>query len=638
MSFEVREGVVGAYLAPRTAWRSATLGEIGEYLNGRAFKPEDWAHEGLPIIRIQNLTSSGAHFNRFAGAVDPKHLVSDGDLLISWSASLDAFIWNRGPAVLNQHIFKVQENPRVVDRLFLYFAVREAMTEIRDQVHGATMQHITKPEFEAIKIPLPPLAEQKRIAGLLAEQMAAVDRARAAAQAKLGALKALPAATLRETFFSANASAWPRRELGEVCELLPSKSISTDGDMAVSAVTSACLNETGFDPAGIKQARMRSGDVRQCVLEPNEILVARSNTPELVGRAALFPGGHPNLVASDLTIRIRVLPGKMNPRFLTLFLSGLYLSGHWKENAGGASGTMKKITRTQLAAFAVPCPSPAEQERIAQRLDRQLSELRKVTEAASSALATISALPAALLRRAFSGELASYAKAARVSAPQPAAVHRLHNRALSAAFDVNHTCQRRGLRGEPARCESRVLLQKGSYLRETWANVLLGGRYNRRSKGPHDPDWNEVMGYAIDSGWIRAETVILRDHPIYLPGARMAEALDLADALFGDKKARALRVAELLSGLDWEQAELYATVFAAWNDLLLDGASPPVADELIVREVHERWHRDKAKFGRDQLVAARRWLIEQDLEPAGTGPRTQAGLQTELDFERHEDF
>jgi type I restriction enzyme S subunit len=181
-------------------WRWVRLGEIADFINGRAFKPDEWSNTGLPIIRIQNLTSIGAPFNYFAGVVDQCHLVQDGDLLISWSATLDVFLWLRGPAVLNQHIFKVAEQAQLVRRDYLYFAVREDMEEIRAQVHGATMRHITKPEFESIKIPLPPLSEQKRIAAILNEQMEAVGKVRTALEAQLKTINTLPASLLRRAF------------------------------------------------------------------------------------------------------------------------------------------------------------------------------------------------------------------------------------------------------------------------------------------------------------------------------------------------------------------------------------------------------------------------------------------------------
>ncbi len=68
------------------------LGEVAEFINGRAFKPSDWSEAGVPIIRIQNLTNPTAPANFFGGMFDERHAVKDGELLVSWSASLDVFV------------------------------------------------------------------------------------------------------------------------------------------------------------------------------------------------------------------------------------------------------------------------------------------------------------------------------------------------------------------------------------------------------------------------------------------------------------------------------------------------------------------------------------------------------------------
>src|SRR5687768_7048965 len=88
-------------------WTSATLGEIGEYLNGRGFKKSEWNDTGRPIIRIQNLTGSANSFNYFAGEPEEYYIARDGDLLVSWAATLGVFVWRGPEAVVNQHIFKV---------------------------------------------------------------------------------------------------------------------------------------------------------------------------------------------------------------------------------------------------------------------------------------------------------------------------------------------------------------------------------------------------------------------------------------------------------------------------------------------------------------------------------------------------
>ena len=72
---------------------------------------------------------------------------------------------------------------------------------------------------------------------------------------------------------------------------------------------------------------MKAGDVYECLVEANEILVARSNTPELDGRATIYRGKPDGIVASDLTIRIRVKNGT-NSDYLARYLAALFLSGY----------------------------------------------------------------------------------------------------------------------------------------------------------------------------------------------------------------------------------------------------------------------------------------------------------------------
>lgn len=266
------------------------------------------------------------------------------------------------------------------------------------------MPGLGREDIESIPVTLPPLPEQRRIAAALAEQMAAADRARAAAEAQLRAADALPAAYLRQFFDSPAARRWPRKRLGEACRLLPSKSISTDGDTEVRAITTACLTENGFAPAGIKTARMSAADAAQCAVQGGEVLVARSNTPDLVGRVALFSGEPAGVVASDLTIRVWSSEA-LRPAFLAAHLSFLYLSGYWKERAGGASGTMKKITREQLLGEPIPSPPVEEQHTTVNALRGKMDSSRHVRDAAAAQLAALARLPAALLRRAFAGGL-----------------------------------------------------------------------------------------------------------------------------------------------------------------------------------------------------------------------------------------
>ena len=140
------------------------LGDVATYINGYAFKPEDRGEEGLPIIRIQDLTGNAYDLGFYNGEYPEKIEINDGDVLISWSASLGVYVWNRGKALLNQHIFKVMFDKAEVDKNYFVYAVRQKLGEIGRKTHGATMKHIVKRDFDATQIPYPSLEKQAEIA------------------------------------------------------------------------------------------------------------------------------------------------------------------------------------------------------------------------------------------------------------------------------------------------------------------------------------------------------------------------------------------------------------------------------------------------------------------------------------------
>ena len=145
----------------------AKLGDVATFINGYAFKPEDWSSIGLPIIRIQDLTGNSYQANRYNGDYAKKYEVNEGDILISWSASLGVYVWHGEKALLNQHIFKVVFDKVEISKSFFVYQVESILEKAASAAHGATMKHLTKPVFDALPFYLPPLDEQRKIAAVL---------------------------------------------------------------------------------------------------------------------------------------------------------------------------------------------------------------------------------------------------------------------------------------------------------------------------------------------------------------------------------------------------------------------------------------------------------------------------------------
>ena len=156
--------------------KTAKLGDLATYINGYAFKPADWGDTGLPIIRIQDLTGNSYQLNRYDGGYPERIEVNDGDVLISWSASLGVYVWQRGKALLNQHIFKVVFDKLPVNKDYFVFAVEHKLAEMESKTHGATMKHIVKKDFDGTTIPYPPIEKQAEIADHLRRITSLIDR------------------------------------------------------------------------------------------------------------------------------------------------------------------------------------------------------------------------------------------------------------------------------------------------------------------------------------------------------------------------------------------------------------------------------------------------------------------------------
>jgi type I restriction enzyme S subunit len=149
-------------------WDMRAFEALGTYVNGFAFKPTDWGSEGPPIIKIRELKNGVTEDTpRFNGDLPPKYVIRDGDLLFSWSADLDAYLWTGGPAWLNQHLFRVDPLSDI-PTAFLFHALKERMAAFRSLSQGTTMRHIKRKALSQVMSMVPPEGLRHQFADLAA--------------------------------------------------------------------------------------------------------------------------------------------------------------------------------------------------------------------------------------------------------------------------------------------------------------------------------------------------------------------------------------------------------------------------------------------------------------------------------------
>lgn len=372
----------------RKGWEYKKLGEVATYINGYAFKPDQWKESGTPIVRIQNLNNANAPYNYYDGEVPDKVKIQNGDLLISWSASLGAYIWNGGKAFLNQHIFKVAFDKTDIDKFFLKYAVTSKLAAMAEQVHGATMKHIVKKDFDNTLIPYPPLSTQLSIVSEL-------DKINELIRLKKEQLKDfdnLAQSLFYEMFGDPveNEKGWEVKKLGDVCTDIKygtSKPATENGRYTYLRMCN--LTTDGFlDLSNTKQIDVPDDEIEKCIVRYGDILFNRTNSIELVGKTCLFDQKEPMVIAGYI-IRVR-----LNDTLLPVVLARMFnLASIKKLLRSMAKGAVNQanINSKELASIRIPLPPLPLQRLFAQRIEqieREKSEVQKSIQDLETLLAS----------------------------------------------------------------------------------------------------------------------------------------------------------------------------------------------------------------------------------------------------------
>ena len=383
------------------------MGDLCSLVNGKAYKASDWTDSGLPIIRIQNLNDSTKPFNHWNGGLERQVHIQKGDFLIAWSGtpgtSFGGHIWQGAEGVLNQHIFRVDLLNGNVNKEWLKFCVNIQLLRLIDQAHGGVgLKHVTKGAVQSVQIPLPPLEEQKRIAGIL-DAADALRAKRREALAKLDDLlqstfldmfgdpenKSLISTMLEDGLLKLHkdgnhGSQYPRSNEFEESGIpfLSAKCISEDGNLIHDEVQ--FLNEQ-------KARTLKIGWI-----EKGDVLLAHNAS---VGKTILYNGEFDEaLIGTSLTAF------RPDNEFIeSAYLLGALRSNNFQRqlfaNMGQTTRNQVPITAQRRLSFPIP---PLDLQRsfakIVSSVEEQKAKMRKHLE-------QLDDLFASLQQRAFRGDL-----------------------------------------------------------------------------------------------------------------------------------------------------------------------------------------------------------------------------------------
>ena len=354
------------------------LGDIATYINGYAFKPGDRGTVGLPIIRIQDLTGNGYELGFYNGEYPEKIEINDGDILISWSASLGVYVWNKGKALLNQHIFKVVFDKIYIDKQYFVYAVRHKLGEMANMTHGATMKHIIKKDFDATQIPYPVIEKQKQISSNL-DRLSNIIELR---HKQLNYLDTLIKARFIEMFGDpvADTMKWGQKPLKD---FLKSIRYGTSTPPKFTDYGYAFIRATNIKAGRIVDDDMKfinqqeADRLEKCKLSGGEIIIVRSGvnagdtciiTDKYIGQYAGY----------DMII---VLNEMLNPTFLNMLINTTYMERVVKPMTRRAAQPHLNAEQTQ--SFPIICVPRKLQDEFAefvQQVDKSKVAVQKALD------------------------------------------------------------------------------------------------------------------------------------------------------------------------------------------------------------------------------------------------------------------
>ena len=378
----------------KNGWTSRPLGELCDVLDNirKPVTKRDRVSGPYPYYGATGVQDYVADF------LFDELLVLVGEDGAKWESGERTAFAVEGKCWVNNHAHVLRPHrDTVVDNWLIYHLNHSDLSEF---VSGLTVPKLNQGNLREIPIPTPPLPEQRRIVGILDGAFAGIAAARAGAEQNLQNARALFESHLNTILRSKK---WKWNTLGDLCD-------------RVEYGSSAKSKKRGKIPV-LRMGNIRDGrldwddlvytddkeEITKYLLKHNDVLFNRTNSPELVGKTAIYKSETPSVFAGYL-IRIHRKEELLDADFLNYFLNSRIAFDYGK-TVVISSVNQANINGTKLKGYPIPAPSLSEQKVVVENLDELAEKTQRLESLYQRKLAAFDELKKSLLHRAFSGEL-----------------------------------------------------------------------------------------------------------------------------------------------------------------------------------------------------------------------------------------
>jgi len=382
------------------SWRWVRLREVCSIYPGQHILESDYNRGRVGVGYLTGPADFGETYPSVTKWTErPKAWCEPGDVLVTVKGA-GVGKSNLAPneqVAIGRQLMAIRPKPELMEQRFLYYVVIIHFSKLQAKSVGSTVPGLGRKDIETLEISLPPFHEQKRIAAKIQELMQEVERARTACEKQLDAAKALPAAYLRGVFESEEAKKWERKKLGEVCEVVtgntPSRNFPENYGAYIPWIKPEDLDREMYVSYS-KEYLSELGVTRSRALPAGAVLVSCIGN---LGKTAIAGCK----LATNQQINSLIPSPQINSEYL-------YFCCHTLQETLeilASSTTLKIVNKSIFASIEIPLPPLSVQQRIATELKEKMAQVEKLRTSIEKQLEALNALPQAILRKAFRGEL-----------------------------------------------------------------------------------------------------------------------------------------------------------------------------------------------------------------------------------------
>jgi len=400
-------------MALPVGWHWVKLGEVCDIVMGQSPPGASYNEKGDGVPLLNGPTEFGAIYPvATQWTTAPTKSAIHGDILFCVRGATTGkknmadrgYCIGRGLAAI-----RAKEGKSCAE--FIWYLLDVVTGTLLQKAAGSTFINLPGAALEVFPIPLPPLSEQRRISEVLREQMTAVEKARAAAQARLEAVTAMAAAFLRKAFPLPGQPlppGWRWAMLGECGEVVSGVTLGRKLNGAVirevAYLRVANVKDGHLDLDDLATTPATEEEIRTLSLKQGDLLLTEGGDADKLGRGTIWEAQIQECIHQNHIFRVRLESDGLIPDFVALQIASPHGKEYFLRHAKQTTG-IATINQRVLKALPLMLPSAPEQQRIAALLRDQMAAVEKARAAVEQEVATINALPPVLLRRAFNGEV-----------------------------------------------------------------------------------------------------------------------------------------------------------------------------------------------------------------------------------------